>query len=61
MKNFRNELESVAINDRIDKTIENLTTTNQLKLKPVFIEKYFCRDIDFKCDLKAVKKYVARK
>ncbi len=61
LKNFRNELESVAITDRIDKTIENLTTTNQLKLKPVFVEKYFCRDIDFKYDLEAVKKYVARK
>jgi len=61
LKNFRNELESVAKNDRIDKTIENLTTTNRLKLKPVFVGKYFCRDIDFKYDLEAVKKYVARK
>jgi len=32
-----------------------------LKLKPVFVGKYFCRDIDFKYDLEAVKKYVARK
>jgi len=61
LKNFRNELESVATNDRIDKAIENLTTTNQLKLKPVFVEKYFCRDIDFKYDLETVKKYISRK
>ena len=61
LKNFRDELESVTINDRMDKVIENLTTANRLKLKPVFVGKYFCRDIDFKYDLEAVKKYVARK
>lgn len=61
LKIFKNELESVAKTDRMDKAIENLTTTNQLKLKPVFVGKYFCRDIDFKYDLEAVKKYVARK
>ena len=61
LKNFRNELESVATNDRIDKAIENLTTTNRLKLNPVFVEKYFCRDIDFKYDLNAVRKYVNNK
>ena len=60
LKNFRNELEFVAITDRMDKAIENLTTTNRLKLKPVFVGKYFYRDIDFKYDLEVVKKYAAR-
>ena len=61
LDNFRNELESLSENERQDKAIENLTTRNKLKLLPVYVGNYFCQEIDFKSDLKNVRKYVLRK
>ena len=58
---FRNELESLADYERVDKAIENLTTRNKLKLMPVYVGNYFCEEIDFKSDLNKVRKYVAGK
>jgi len=57
---FRNELESLSDNERVDKALENLTTRNKLKLLPVYVGNYFCQEIDFKSDLNHVRKYVSR-
>ena len=57
LKLFRDELERVADGDYFEKALENLTVSDQLKLVPVDVGPYFCREIDFEEDLLAVQAY----
>ena len=54
---FRKELNKVREDDYFEKALENLTVSNKLKLKPVDVGRYFCREIDFEEDLIEVQAY----
>jgi len=54
---FRKELKKVREDDYFEKALENLTVSNKLKLKPVDVGRYFCREIDFEEDLIEVQTY----
>ena len=52
------ELKKVGDKDYFEKALENLTITNQLKLKAVNIGNYYCKEIDFEQDLADVQKHI---
>ncbi|MFC1882016.1 NTP transferase domain-containing protein [Thermodesulfobacteriota bacterium] len=54
---FRSELNTVADTDYFEKALENLTVAGKIKLKPLDVGSWFCREIDFEQDLLAVQKY----
>jgi len=58
---FRSELNKVADTDYFEKAIENLTVAGKIKLKPIDVGSWFCREIDFEQDLLAVQKYHSSK
>lgn len=58
IKIFIRALEKVKDNDYFEKALEDLTTFRKIKVKPINIESYFCREIDFPEDLLAVKKFL---
>jgi L-glutamine-phosphate cytidylyltransferase len=55
---FRDELEKVDNQDYFEKALENLTITKKIRLKPIDVGQYYCNEIDFNDDLKAVKDYL---
>lgn len=57
---FVEELEKVGDKDYFEKALENLTLAGKIKLKAVHIENYFCQEIDFEEDLKAVQNYIKK-
>jgi choline kinase len=57
LENFRTELAKVHEGEYFEKALENLILAGKLKLKPINVGKYFCREIDFEEDLKAVQVY----
>jgi hypothetical protein len=50
-------LHKVSEDDYFEKALENLTVSDNLKLRPVDVGKYFCREIDFEEDLIEVQAY----
>jgi choline kinase len=54
---LRKELHNVNEDDYFEKALENLTVSNILKLRPVDVGRYFCREIDFEEDLIEVQAY----
>ncbi len=55
---FRNELERVDNQDYFEKALENLTISKKILLKPIDVGPYYCNEIDFNEDLKAVRDYL---
>jgi choline kinase len=55
---FRDELEKVGNQDYFEKALENLTVLKKIHLKPVDVGPFYCNEIDFEEDLKAVRKYL---
>lgn len=55
---FRDELERVDNQDYFEKALENLTISKKICLKPIDVEPYYCNEIDFNEDLKAVRDYL---
>jgi len=51
------ELARVAANDYFEKGLENLTVARKIRLKPVYLEGLFCKEIDYPEDLEEVRKY----
>jgi len=58
LKIYIEELKKVNNNDYFEKALENLTLANKLQLKPVNINNFFCKEIDFEEDLKQVQEYI---
>lgn len=57
LEDFQFELATVHEGEYFEKALENLTLAGKLKLKPVNVGNYFCREIDFEEDLHAVQEY----
>lgn len=55
---FRDELEKVGNQDYFEKAMENLTVPKKIRLKPVDVGSFYCNEIDFEEDLKAVRDYL---
>jgi len=55
---FRNELERVDNQDYFEKALENLTISKKILLTPIDVGPYYCNEIDFNEDLKAVRDYL---
>ncbi len=55
---FRNELQSVADHDFIDKAFDNLIRRNAFRLMPINVGNLFCHEIDYKTDVEIVKDYL---
>lgn len=55
---FIEELEKVDKKDYFEKALENLVQAGKIILKPINLEKLYCKEIDFEEDLKAVQKYL---
>jgi len=55
---FRNELQSLADHDFIDKALDNLISRNVFRLMPIYVENLFCHEIDYKSDVEIVKDYL---
>ena len=55
---FRDELERVDDQDYFEKALENLTISKKIFLKPIDAGPYYCNEIDFNEDLKAVRDYL---
>lgn len=58
LPSFKDELKRVADQDYFEKALENLIMQKKLKLKPLNIGHYFCKEIDFPKDLKVVRNYL---
>ncbi len=58
LSNFKKELEEVNDNDYFEKALENLIISKKIQLKPLFIGKIFCKEIDFALDLEEVVQYL---
>lgn len=56
---FREELGKVNSKDYFEKALENLVLENKLKLKPIKVGSFFCKEMDFESDIKSVKKYLS--
>jgi len=54
---LRDELSRVSDSDYFEKAVENLSLSEKLKIKPVDVGPYFCREIDFEEDLIEVQTY----
>ena len=54
------ELADVGAHDYFEKAVENLTLAGKIRLKPVFLDGLFCKEIDFQEDLEAVQAYIAK-
>lgn len=54
---FRSDLEKVNDNDYFEKSLENIIKTHQIKLLPINVGNFFCKEIDFKSDLEDVRNY----
>lgn len=57
----RNELEKVDDLDYDEKAFENLCVNNKLKMVPIQVKNFFCKEIDFKNDLESVRKHLLGK
>jgi choline kinase len=55
---FRNELERVDNQDYFEKALENLTVSKKICLKPIDVGPFYCNEIDFEEDLKAVRNHL---
>jgi len=55
---FRNELQSLADHDFIDKAFDNLIRRNTFRLIPINVGNLFCHEIDYKSDIEIVKDYL---
>jgi choline kinase len=55
---FHDELEKVGNQDYFEKALENLTVPKKIRLKPVDVGSFYCNEIDFEEDLKAVRDYL---
>ena len=58
---FNRELAKVKDDDYFEKALENLILKNELKLKPIYVKDFFCKEVDFLTDLKKVKEYIKSK
>jgi choline kinase len=58
---FKSELKQVADTDYFEKALENLTVAGKIRLNPIDVGSFFCREIDFEEDLLAVQEYHLRK
>lgn len=59
LKKIRAELETLDNKDYSPKALENLILRNKLLLFPIYVENFFCLDIDFKRDLEYVRKHLS--
>lgn len=55
---FRDELEKVDNQDYFEKAMENLAVSKKILLKAVDVGEFYCNEIDFEGDLKAVRDYL---
>jgi len=55
---FRDELGKVGNQDYFEKAIENLTVSTKMRLKPIDVGSFYCNEIDFEEDLRAVRAYL---
>jgi choline kinase len=55
---FRDELEKVDNRDYFEKALENLTVSKKIHLKPIDVTPFYCNEIDFEKDLKAVRDHL---
>ncbi len=55
---FRDELENVNNQDYFEKALENLTMADKMRLRPVEVGEFYCNEIDFEDDLKAVRDHL---
>ena len=53
------ELARVAANDYFEKGLENLTLARKIRVKPIYLEGLFCKEIDYPEDLVAVRGHIA--
>jgi len=54
-----NELKIISDHEFDCKAYDNLIRKGKLKLKPVYVEPFFCKDIDFEKDLEEVKQHLS--
>lgn len=54
-------LEQIGMKDYFEKAIENMIRKDKVKVKPVGIKKFFCKEIDFPEDLKLVREHLETK
>ena len=57
---IKKELYKVEDEEYFEKALENLTLAKKLRLKPIDISNYYCKEIDFPEDLQEVKEYIQR-
>jgi len=57
---LKKSLEIANDNDYGDEVLGRLTKKKKIKLKPVFVGKYFCKGINYKKDLEFVKKFLRK-
>ncbi len=58
LKEIKNELIHLNDNDYFSKGLENLIGKGKLILGPVYVGNLFCKEFDFKDELKNIKKFV---
>jgi len=58
LEKFKQALEKVDDKDYFEKGLENLTLKGKINLKPVDVNGYYCREIDFPEDLEDVKTHL---
>ena len=56
----RKELAAVEERDYFEKALENLTLFKKLRLRPIDISDYYCKEIDFPEDLLEVQEHIER-
>lgn len=59
LNRFRKELAWVDDKDFFEKALENLTMRGRLRLRPVAVGNYFCKEIDFPEDLQEVQRWLS--
>ena len=59
LQSIINELKIISDHEFDAKAYDNLIRKGKLKLKPIYVEPLFCRDIDFEKDLEEVKQHLS--
>jgi len=53
------ELKNISDHELDSTAYDNLIRKDKLKLKPVYVEPFFCKDIDCEKDLEEVKQHLS--
>lgn len=59
LKSIINELKIIKNIEFDSKAFDNLIRKGKLKLKPIYVQSFFCKDIDFEKDLEEVKQHIS--